>query len=128
MKSLVCVLSICLPLCLVAPLHAQETVPPPETAPQGGMSEGLDLLGQGAQLLFRGLMSEMEPALKDMGKSLSELEPLLRDLAGKIDSVAEYHMPEVMPNGDIIIRRKEPLPPPPVPEPPTPDPEAEIEI
>lgn len=92
------------------------------------MSEGLDLLGQGAQLLFRGLMSEMEPALKDMGKSLSELEPLLRDLAGKIGSVAEYHMPEVMPNGDIIIRRKEPLPPPPVPEPPTPDPEAEIEI
>lgn len=88
---------------------------------KGEMSEGIDLLGRGAQLLFRGLMSEMEPALQEMGRKLSDLEPMLRDLAGKIGSVADYEMPEVLPNGDIIIRRKQPLPA-------APDPKAEIEI
>ena len=47
---------------------------------------------QGAQLLFRGLLAEMEPAI--------------RDLEGAIDNLNAYHAPEVLPNGDIIIRRK----------------------
>ena len=94
--------TICLAalLALTGPAAAQEPVPDSE------MSEGMDLLGRGAQMLLRGLLSEMEPALQDMGKSLAELEPLLRDLAGKMGAVADYEMPEVLPNGDILIRRK----------------------
>jgi hypothetical protein len=95
-------------LALAAPIRAEPT--------QDDMSEGLGLLGKGAQMLLRGLLSEMEPALEEMGKSLAELEPLLRDLAGKMGSVSEYHMPEVLPNGDIIIRRKQPADLPQVPE------------
>ncbi len=60
------------------------------------MSEGMGLLEQGAKLLLRGLMDEMTPAME-------ELEEALRDLSA-------YEPPEFLPNGDIIIRRKEPLP------------------
>jgi len=37
------------------------------------------------------------------------LGPALRDLEEKIDDLNAYLPPEVLPNGDIIIRRKVPL-------------------
>ena len=58
------------------------------------LSEGMDLLSEGTKLLLRGLMGEIEPALR-------ELEGALQDLNA-------YYPPEVLPNGDIIIRRKTP--------------------
>ncbi len=61
------------------------------------MEEGFSLLEEGTKLLLRGLMSEMEPAIRE-----------LQDALRNIDA---YHPPEVLPNGDIIIRRKEPLDP-----------------
>ena len=63
-------------------------------AQQNDLSEGMDLLSEGTKLLLRGLMGEIEPALR-------ELESALQDLNA-------YHPPEVLPNGDIIIRRKVP--------------------
>ncbi|UYV39017.1 hypothetical protein N4R57_08395 [Rhodobacteraceae bacterium D3-12] len=74
---------------------------------------------EGAKLLLRGFMQEMEPAIDDLKKFSEEVEPGLRlfvqkmgpalhDLMGKIDDITAYHSPEVMPNGDIIIRRKTP--------------------
>lgn len=63
------------------------------------LKEGMDLLSEGTKLLLRGLMGEIEPALR-------ELEGALQDLNA-------YHPPEVLPNGDIIIRRKTPLARPP---------------
>ena len=63
------------------PLHAQD-----ET--------GRDLMGEALRLFMKGLMDEMEPAVNG-------LEGFLQDLNG-------YHAPEVLPNGDIIIRRKTP--------------------
>ena len=59
------------------------------------MREGMDLLQQGTRLLLEGLMLELGPALK-------ELEDMVIDLNA-------YHAPEVLPNGDIIIRRKTPV-------------------
>ena len=47
------------------------------------------------RLFMKGLMQEVEPALDDLG-----------DLLDNLDA---YHPPEVLPNGDIIIRRKTPL-------------------
>jgi len=58
------------------------------------LREGMDLLSEGTRLLLRGLIGEIEPALR-------ELEGALRDMNA-------YHPPEVLPNGDIIIRRKVP--------------------
>lgn len=68
-------------------------------AEDGPLREGLSLMEEGARLLFRGLLDELEPAL--------------RDLEGLIDDLSAYHPPEILPNGDIIIRRKVPLTPPP---------------
>ncbi len=79
-----------------APLAAQET--PAE--------EGWSLMQQGATLLFDGLRSEMEPALQDMAAAFAGAEPMLRDLIGMMGDVTRYQAPEILPNGDIIIRRK----------------------
>ena len=52
--------------------------------------QGRDLMSEALKLFMRGLMAEMEPAMEGM-------EGLLEDLSA-------YHPPEILPNGDIIIR------------------------
>lgn len=76
-----------------------------EAAGKSEMERGFSLLEEGTRLLLEGLMAEAKPAI-------GELEKLLGNLNA-------YHPPEVLPNGDIIIRRKEPLPV---------DPDGEIEL
>ncbi len=107
------------PLLIVAlmssgPALAQDPLPmPPE--PEGEVGEGLSLLEEGAKLLLRGLMQEMEPALQGMAEGMEEfagaVEPMLRDLSRMMGDLSNYHAPEMLPNGDIIIRRKLPLVP-----------------
>ena len=109
-----------LALCLAAaPLAAQETTP--ET-PQD--EDGLSLMEEGARLFFRGIMSELDPALRELEGMARELEPAardfaremgpaLRDLLARVEDWNAYHPPEILPNGDIIMRRKEPLEEPP---------------
>jgi hypothetical protein len=70
--------------------------PRPNGPASGGCEEGFSLLEEGTKLLLRGLLSEMEPALRELQGALRELDA--------------YHPPEVLPNGDILIRRKEPRP------------------
>ena len=69
-------------LLLATPISAQE-------------DRGRDLMAEALRLFMQGFMAEMEPAIED-------LEGFLRDFNA-------YHPPEVLPNGDIIIRRKTPL-------------------
>ena len=38
------------------------------------------------------------------------LLPMLAELSALIDDVSMYEMPEILPNGDIIIRRRPPEP------------------
>ncbi|MGJ8621536.1 MAG: AAA+ family ATPase [Yoonia sp.] len=72
---------------------------------------------EGARLLMRGLLDEMEPAITDlregfeaMGPALAEyaaaIGPALTVLLDQVDDIRNYQAPEFMPNGDIIIRRK----------------------
>lgn len=79
--------------------------------------EGFDLMEEGAKLLLRGLMTEMEPALKDLedfaqevGPAMKlladEMGPALAELMNQIDDIRNYDAPEILPNGDIIIRRR----------------------
>lgn len=109
-------MALALCLALAAPAQAQEATPAPET----DLEQGFDLLGEGARLLFRGLMAEMEPALQEMGEQLKAMEPMLRSLAEMIGDIRNYEAPEKLPNGDIIIRRK--------PDPDAPAPEGEVEL
>jgi len=46
---------------------------------------------------------------------ITEMGPALSDLQDSIKDWSNYHPPEVLPNGDIIIRRK-PAPAPALPE------------
>jgi hypothetical protein len=40
---------------------------------------------------------------------MAEMDPAIEDLQGFVEDLNAYHPPEVLPNGDIIIRRKTPL-------------------
>lgn len=85
---------IATPPSLIGPVQAQS--PEPDQAAEG-FAEGLNLLGEGARLMLRGLHSELAPMLEALGAAM--------------DDVNAYEMPEVLENGDILIRRK------PAPEP-----------
>ena len=79
--------------------------------------EGSDLMKRGMELFFRGLQSEMEPALRELDGMLDEMRPALRNFAQamgpalkqlleQVDDWSLYEPPVVLPNGDILIRRK----------------------
>ncbi len=81
---------------------------------------GPSLMRKGVELFFQGLQTELEPALTEMQNFVEELTPELRrfaenmgpalaDLMEQVDDWAVYEAPEMLPNGDIIIRRKTPL-------------------
>lgn len=89
-----------------SPLAAQEDAAP-------------SLMERGAKLFFEGLMQEMEPALGDIENMAQDFAPMLRELSGemgqafaqlldKVDDWSSYHPPEILPNGDIIMRKKTP--------------------
>ena len=92
--------------------------------------EGFSLMEEGAKLLLRGLMAEMEPSLDEMGKVLEDAAPMLEGLGPQLaellavmGDLRNYQAPEVLENGDILIRRK--------PAPlvaPKPGPNGEIEL
>ena len=81
------------------PVVAQEAEDEPES------------LTRGIEQMLRDLFSNVEPALRE-----------LRETIGNLD---DYEAPEMLPNGDIIIRRKTPLDPAPEPEEPEDEPPAE---
>lgn len=103
-------LPIALCLALAAPpLGAEE---PSGTAPDPSAEEGMSLIEKGARMLLQSLLDDVEPRMKELGKgldeALAEMGPALKDLLGRIDDFRNYHAPEMLPNGDIIIRRKSP--------------------
>ena len=53
---------------------------------------------------------------------------LLPKVLKKVDDLTLYHPPEMLPNGDIIMRRKQPAPPQPPQSIPQPGPEGEVEL
>ncbi|MEQ3626981.1 MAG: hypothetical protein ABNH26_11260 [Celeribacter sp.] len=91
--------------------------PMPEDEPDADMGEGLGLLEEGGRMLFQGLMDDMRPAMEGMARDLEpalrrmidEMGPALIEMSRMIRSVDDYHAPEKLPNGDIILRRKTPL-------------------
>ncbi|MBL4768827.1 MAG: hypothetical protein JKY94_14145 [Rhodobacteraceae bacterium] len=75
------------------------------------------LMQRGAEMFFEGLRLEMAPALDDLqdlaeqaGPSLlnfmTEMGPAFTDLLDQVEDWSRYSAPEILPNGDIIIRRK----------------------
>ncbi len=78
-------------------------------------------LERGLQLLFEGLQEDMGPALEDfrawaetfgpsMQNFMEEMGPALSDLFDEVQDWTAYEPPEMLPNGDIIIRKRPPAP------------------
>jgi hypothetical protein len=74
----------------------------------------------------------MQGMLGELGDVTAQLGPQIQSVLDLMGDVRFYEMPERLPNGDILIRRKADAPPPPpfgVPEasePPGPAPEIEL--
>ena len=92
-------------LVLAHPLSAQEE------------ESGSSLMERGAELFWEGLRKEMAPSLEEleglmatigpsMQSFLTEMGPALAEIADKVEDWSRYEAPEILPNGDIIIRRK----------------------
>lgn len=75
------------------------------------------LMERGAELFLEGLRQEMAPTLNDlrglaeqfgpaMQSFLAEMGPALGEILEEVKDWSAYHPPEIMPNGDIIMRRK----------------------
>lgn len=75
------------------------------------------MMERGFQMFLDGMLQEMAPALDDLSELGDKIGPALRNftsemgpaLAGILESVEDwsvYNPPEILPNGDIIIKRK----------------------
>ncbi len=80
------------------------------------------MMQRGIELFFKGLRDEMSPAMESMRKLaeefgpamqsfMAEMGPALADLMDEVKDWSVYEAPEILPNGDIIIRRKPDAPP-----------------
>ena len=92
-------------LALAAPAALAQEAPPEAETP--------GLMERGAEMFLRGLMNEMEPSLREMEGALKEMQPEVQKLMELMGDIRNYELPEKLPNGDIIIRRKPSLPVPP---------------
>ena len=79
--------------------------------------DGRSKIEEGMHLFFRGLKEEMSPALRDLQGVISEYGPKMLDfleemgpalgrVLDEVDDWSRYEAPEMLDNGDIIIRRK----------------------
>ncbi len=129
---------------LATPALSQEAGTPeetPEETPEA-LDGGPSLMERGADMFLRGLRDELDPALQDlrgladrMGPALQsfvdEMGPAMAQLSDQIEDWTLYEAPEMLPNGDILIRRREKLDPeaPEIdPDLPEPGPGGEIEL
>lgn len=80
---------------------------------------GSELMRKGFELFLDGLQEEMAPGMEalvdlwaEAGPSLQgfleEMGPALAEMMAQVQDWTAYHPPEILPNGDIILRRKTP--------------------
>lgn len=96
---------IAVSLALSAPARGQSELPTeePSAAPL------LDFF----ERMLRGFMTEIEPQMRDLERGFEALEPEIQGFIDRMRGMAQYHPPQVLPNGDILIRRRQVDDPPP---------------
>ncbi|WP_298843312.1 hypothetical protein [uncultured Roseobacter sp.] len=85
------------------PAQAEEQGPP-------------SMMERGLQQFLEGLLLEAEPALEGLSDFMAQMGPALTDLMRQVEDWSVYEAPEILDNGDIIIRRKPAAPEIPKPE------------
>lgn len=115
--------ALCLCAFASATALAQEAQTP-QDAPKGVMERGIELFLEGfaedmAPLMedaladLEGLLEELGPAVEGF---LQDMGPALAEMSRKVGDWSYYELPEMLPNGDIIIRRRDTAPALPAPE------------
>lgn len=82
------------------------------------------LMERGAQQFLEGLLQEMQPAWEEMRSFMEEMGPAMMGLMDEVKDWSAYEPPEMLDNGDIIIRRKPDVTP--IPEQTQPGPQIEL--
>lgn len=95
---------------------------PLSLAAQESSENGTEMIERGLSLFLQGLAEELDPAIDEFKRLGSEIGPELRalllawgggliKLSEQVDDFDYYEAPEVLENGDIIIRRMPDAPP-----------------
>ena len=87
---------------MAMPMMNAQADPSIDDAPKLDFDRHFRELLKGFEPQLKDLMQEMKPALEDAMKFMDQLKAM--------DDPRHYEMPEVLPNGDIIIRRREDAP------------------
>lgn len=116
------VLCISLLLALTAPLAAQA---PPPGSENDQPAELPEALGDLFERMLRGFAEETAPHLRNLERQLQQIEPEIERFWDSLRGMAQYHPPEILPNGDILIRRRQPDDAPPSEDQAEPDAEPE---
>lgn len=95
------------------------------SAPYGAVAEQADPPSE-LERLAEDLLSEDDRAAIE--RAIRLLEPLVQRFETLLEDVPRYEAPEVLPNGDIIIRRKRDEPTPPTEPPATADEEGALDL
>ena len=95
----------------LAPCLALGLAASPGLAQEAAEEPGL--MERGISMFFEGLMGEVAPELDKMQQAFQDMQPQLEKMVDLMGDVRHYEMPERLPNGDILIRRKADAPPPP---------------
>lgn len=106
---------------LSLPVAAQQPAPPSEEQQIVPPEPLADLF----ERLLRGFADETAPHLRNLERQLEQLEPEIERFWDSLRGMAQYHPPEILPNGDILIRRRQPVELP--PQPPEDQPEPDLE-
>ena len=96
MKQKITTLIIAASLAISTPAWAEDRDPFQDWLKQ------FEELSKEGQSLLEGWIDQLAPEFEKMG-------PALDELAQKLGDLSLYHPPEVLENGDIILRRKTPL-------------------
>ncbi|MEL6337569.1 MAG: hypothetical protein AAFS07_03895 [Pseudomonadota bacterium] len=98
------------------PASAQDTTTP-QTPPSGEVERNIDEMKRTLDQLWDDVVTQMEPTIDRLMRNMETLD--------RVDDFGYYEDPEILENGDIIMRRKEDAPPLP---PPGVDPEGGVDL
>lgn len=95
---------------LVVPAFALALNALPVLAQDAPAEDGPSLMERGLSMFLDGFRQEMEPALGEMSEMLHKfgpaIAPAMERMLELVDDMTNYELPEMLDNGDIIIRRK----------------------
>jgi hypothetical protein len=99
MKATLWTFAVC--ALLAVPVQAQDEGARPDA--QASTPQIFDLF----ERMLRGFLRDAQPHLRELERDFTAIEPELQRLLQNLRDMTQYYPPEILPNGDILIRRRE---------------------